>query len=233
MFDTFKSSKKGEINQELIDTFFSLSQDTQIKDILEECLVDIEDSMLDTIYHKGDVKLSKTFDTYEHRLCNIIIDGDLYIEGTLSTYYHPRTLIFVTGNVFVDNVISGGYLIVNKDLIVKKALIGDYNHGQVLVFGEAKAKLFYPEEHYFTLKGGIDLEYVFGNSFRLNENENNDLFVFNAKKNLSILNLLHDDFKALVNLETMKSEEYTEDLMEYIKKKELISYIYNNKPVFK
>jgi len=100
-------------------------------------------------------------------------------------------LLIVTGNATTKNLTTSGFLFIFGNLEVKQSLLGDYNHGSALIGGDISARLFYPEEYFFEVLGEINFTHAFGNSWRLNQNQNPEAFNWNDRKLSEFINELH------------------------------------------
>jgi len=233
-----KSGLKKEIDEPLKKHILSLAKDSVSKSMIEECLEDYEEFVYDTVYYKGDVTFDSSFNLFDNNFANVIIEGSLTINGLLNTYDDPSQLLLVTGDLKTTNLINSGFLVVNGNLEVEESLIGDYNHGQVYVEGNSKARFFHPEKHYFTIKGDITFNCAIGSSFGLNDNENKKVFNLKEKgleKLLSILNpdllkLLDEEYKELLDDGDIK---YTDEIWEVLERKDFLNHIRSGKSVLK
>lgn len=133
----------------------------------------------DTIVCEGDLIIEGNFDMYESGICNLIVTGDLIVNGTLEHFDDPSTLILVGNNLKVENLITAGTLIVCGNVEIKNALIGDYNDYSATIYGNVQAAFFYPEEHFFEIQGEIRFDRAYGNTWRVNNKENNIQFMSN------------------------------------------------------
>ncbi len=235
-----KSFKRGDFTDTLLEHIYSLSKDDRTKKMFDICLkgfkTDIESMAYDTIYYKGDLHINHSFNTFKSGICNLFIEGDLYVEGTIFTYDDPSTLIFVTGNVVSDNIINAGSFFVCGNLEVKHCLLGNYNHGMFVAYGDTKAELFYPEDHSFDLYKEINFKYAFGNTSRLNKNKSKKAFNFKEKDFKKLLSILHPNVLKLMDEEYKEIEdeiEYTDEIWEFLDVYKFYNYVEQGKPVLK
>ena len=167
----------------------------------------------------------------------LIVNGDLKVDGSIHVSDDLMQLLFVTGNVSANNVTTSGMLFVFEDLTVTNSILGDYNHGSAFIGGDMRAKFFYPEEYFFEVLGSAQFTYAFGNSWRLNQNQNPEVFNFNDKKLSEFINLLHEDIHAAADFENhhhlLEKPCSEEGLFDFIDSYEFCTYVKTGMPVFK
>lgn len=191
----------------------------------------------DIVFHEGDLHLSSLHCLRELKIGVFIIDGNLTVDGSISLSDDLMQLLFVTGNVTANNVTTSGMLFVFENLTVTNSLLGNYNHGSAFIGGDLSAKFFYPEEYFFEVLGSVQLTYAFGNSWRLNQNQNPEVFNYNNRKLGEFISYLHENIHAASDFENHKSllEQpcVEEGLFEFIDFYEFYSYVKIGKSVFK
>lgn len=109
----------------------------------------------------GDLHVPGDFDTFKHNLTGLIVKGNLTVDGVYEDQDYPQTYVLVTGNLRADTVITSGQLEVKGDLEAT-CLCGDYNDHSATICGVARARVFYPEDHFFTFKNRPKFELVIG-----------------------------------------------------------------------
>ncbi len=235
-----KSFKRGDFTDALLEHIYSLSKDDATKRTFDKCLEDFKthiDSMpCDTVYYKGDLHIKHAFNFFKSNFCNLFIEGNLYVDGTIRASDESLSLIFVTGNVVADNIINASTFLVYGNVEVKHCLLGDYNHGMFVVYGDTKAELFYPEELSFELYKDINFKYAFGNTYRLNENKSKKVFNFKEKDFKKLLSILHPNVLKLMDEEYKEIEdeiEYTDEIWEFLDVYKFYNYVEQGKPVLK
>ncbi len=191
----------------------------------------------DFVFHAGDLHLSNLYCLEQLEIGALIIEGNLTVDGSIDLNDDLMEILVVTGNVTANNVTISGALLVYGDLTVSNCLLGDYNHGSTIVEGDLTAKFFHPEEYFFEVNGAVNFTYAFGNSWRLNENQNSAAFNWNARPLGDFVPLLHDNLQKAARFENnpifLADACEKESLFEYLDRYEFISYVMAGKPVFK
>ncbi|MBW1298473.1 hypothetical protein [Aquimarina litoralis] len=190
------------------------------------------------LYHKGDFSVQGNLDLFRSGISGLIVEGNLVVNGKVITYDDPETFLLVTGNLTINSLKNSGMLEVGGDLNANEFIIGDYNHGFVSVHRNAKTPFFYPEEHFFTIHGSIDFNYALGNSYRLNNNQNPEVFKIYKMKLDDALALFHEDVLQLIDPDFFdyKNEgqvQDVEELFDFLNMDDIIKRVAQNKPVFK
>ena len=195
------------------------------------------DTEKDIVFHDGNLHVSNLHCMRELEIGLLIVNGDLKVDGSIHVSDDLMQLLFVTGNVSANNVTTSGMLFVFEDLTVTNSILGDYNHGSAFIGGDMRAKFFYPEEYFFEVLGSAQFTYAFGNSWRLNQNQNPEVFNFNDKKLSEFINLLHEDIHAAADFENhhhlLEKPCSEEGLFDFIDSYEFCTYVKTGMPVFK
>jgi len=90
----------------------------------------------------------------------IMITGNMEVTGFIRTYVdEPDTFLIVHQNLKAKNLMNLGFLEVWGDMTIEESLVGDYNHGAAYIAGNVKANFYYPEEHYFDIRGKTDFNF--------------------------------------------------------------------------
>lgn len=212
-------------------------QYTEVPEIVTHVVNQAISNKQDVVFHKGDLHLSDLHSLYKLWVWLLIVDWDLEVDNTISLIDDPMQLLLVTGNVIVKDITTSGFLFVFWDLIVKQSVLGDYNDGSAFIGWNISAQLFYPEEYFFEVLWDINFDYAFGNSWRLNQNDNPEAFNWNDKKLSDLIENIHSNILSAADfsqnkalLEKPCSEE---GLFEFIDNYEFMNYCRANKPVFK
>lgn len=116
----------------------------------------------DSIVVDGDLRIAGDFDTAAHGLCRLVVTGSLRVSGLYRDHDDPETAVFVLGNLEAQRAITNGALCVGKNVVVRETLVGYYNDHCAEILGSVTAKLFAPENHFFTIKGKLSVEHVLG-----------------------------------------------------------------------
>ena len=210
-------------------------EDTEFQFIsLLEDLLRVEGDNV-AIYCKGDIKINDLSNFEKLGIRALIVDGNLDVDMTINLSEDPKQLLFVTGNVTAKNIVTAGDLIVTESVTVSSCVIGDYNHGSTRIFGDLRARFFYPEEYFFGVDGGVHFTYAFGNPWRLNENTCPEVFNYNDVSVGDFLNLLHPDIRNNIDLSvTAYLAEPCKDggVWMYIDRYQFIQYVQQCQPVF-
>ncbi|MBP2615513.1 hypothetical protein [Chryseobacterium jejuense] len=79
----------------------------------------------------------------------VFIEGNLTVKNIYNHESDGSTCLCVLGNLEADNIIVGGQeLYITGNLTVRECFWGNYNHGDLIVQGETKAKVFVATEGY-------------------------------------------------------------------------------------
>lgn len=99
------------------------------------------------------LNLDELFNDY----CAIIIQGDLTAKNIYNEETDGSSGLIVLGHLIADNIVVGGQeIFVNKNLTVNELYWGDYNHGELVVNGKIKAKVFMATDYGFDNERFID-----------------------------------------------------------------------------
>lgn len=95
----------------------------------------------------------------------ILIEGNLIVKNVYNYESDGSICLCVLGNLEADNMIVGGQeLYIIGNLTVRECFWGNYNHGDLIVQGETKAKVFVATEgyHYDYKKERINADFFLG-----------------------------------------------------------------------
>lgn len=187
----------------------------------------------ETVFHDGDLELDDLSDLDALGLARLIVRGHLTVRGSVRITDDPAQLLIVTGDLRAAHVLTGGGLVVLGNLGVAGCLMGDYNHGSTYVRGDARAKLFYPEEYFFEIGGACELGIAFGNSYRLDENQRPEAMTYNERTVADVIARLHPDLRAQLDLsvDTYLTSP-AKAVWQYIDWRSFMRYCASGAPVF-
>lgn len=224
-----KSVLKGEITPEQIESLIAHYPSIDLG-IVRSHLEGITFFEEDTVICEGDLEINGNFELFDHKICNLIVTGNLTVNGTLENFDDPATMVLVGKNLKAKNLVTAGSLFVCGDLEVEHALIGDYNDYSAEILGNVTAAFFYPEEHHFEVGGEISFDRAFGNTWRLNSDDNEVDFMSSKEAyNLFREEIMVDPVSAELLPELADDDEF----FEYIDSRVLIKRIRENEPIFK
>ncbi|MEU5164002.1 hypothetical protein AB0G74_30910 [Streptomyces sp. NPDC020875] len=128
---------------------------------LTEALDEFEDHIGDLRLVEGDLRISGDLDLTRERVGLLMVLGDLVVDGAYADSDDPESFLLVTGDMRARDVVTAGWLEVHGDLSTG-CLIGDYNDCSASIGGDVSARLFYGEEHHFTIGGALGADAVIG-----------------------------------------------------------------------
>lgn len=167
MIEGARSFKQGQVTHEealaLIDRFRLPHKVEQLR----KDLPDIEHFTSDLYVVEGDLQIAGDLDLQVEGAWILVVLGDLAVGGAYSDSDDPESFLLVTGSMTVRDVVTAGWLEVHGNLDVAKHLIGDYNDCSAYIGGDVRARLLYPEEHYFEIGGTVHVENAVGNRSRV------------------------------------------------------------------
>jgi hypothetical protein len=124
-------------------------------------LDDFEDHTGDVWFAEGDLHIPGDLDLTREGVWLLIVLGDLTVGGVYGDSDEPESFSLVTGHMRARDVVTAGWLEVHGDLSTDR-LIGDYNDCGAHIGGDVHARLFYGEEHHFTVGGALGAGAVIG-----------------------------------------------------------------------
>lgn len=124
-------------------------------------LAELAGSTTDVLFADGDLSVPGDLDLSDEQAYLLVVHGDLTVGGCYCDSDDPESFLLVTGDMRARDVVTAGWLEVHGDLHTGR-LIGDYNDCSALIGGNVHAELFYGEEHWFTVGGGVDASAVVG-----------------------------------------------------------------------
>jgi hypothetical protein len=123
---------------------------------------ELTDYAYDSVIVDGDLVIDGDLNTFKAGLCRLVVTGSLRVAGLYHDYSDPETAVFVLGDFEAGRVITSGALAVAGDVTVRGALVGDYNDHSAELHGDVRARLFIPENHFFTIRKTLTVEHVLG-----------------------------------------------------------------------
>lgn len=161
MIANVRSYKKNQVSQaEVITAIGRFHDDYKIKHVTA-ALDEIEDYTGDVWFVDGDLHIPGDLDLTDESVYLLVVLGDLVVDGAYGDSDDPESFLLVTGNMRARDVVTGGWLEVHGDLSTDR-LIGDYNDCSAYIGGDVHARLFYGEEHHFTIGGALIANAVIG-----------------------------------------------------------------------
>ncbi|WP_431781483.1 hypothetical protein [Streptomyces chumphonensis] len=119
------------------------------------------DAVRDVWVADGDLHVPGDLDLTRERVHFLAVLGDLTVDGVYRDSDDPESLLLVTGAMRARDVVTAGWLDVYGDLTTDR-LVGDYNDCSARVDGDVRARLFYGENHHFTIGGALLADTVIG-----------------------------------------------------------------------
>lgn len=104
----------------------------------------------------GDCVVVGDLDTDEHEIAVLVVRGSLTVGGYFRDHSDDGpTVTVVLGDLRAKNVVTAGLLEVKGSMVVREAVVGDYNDGGVLIHGGLQADLFMPMEIGYAIRGEV------------------------------------------------------------------------------
>lgn len=161
MIANVRSYMKNQVSRaEVITAIGRFHDDYKIKHVAA-ALDEIEDCTGDIWLVDDDLHIPGDLDLAHERAYLLVVLGDLVVDGAYGDSDDPESFLLVTGNMRARDVVTAGWLEVHGDLSTDR-LIGDYNDCSAYIGGDVHARLFYGEEHHFTIGGGLIANAVVG-----------------------------------------------------------------------
>ncbi|MFF9566224.1 hypothetical protein [Streptomyces sp. NPDC014685] len=160
MITNARSYKENQVSRAEVLTAISRFHDKYSIERVTAALDEIEDYANDIwlvdhdLHIPGDLELAQS-------AYLLVVLGDLIVDGVYDDSHYPESFLLVTGNMRARDVVTGGWLEVHGDLNTDR-LIGDYNDCGAYIGGDVHARLFYGEEHHFTIGGALSANAVIG-----------------------------------------------------------------------
>lgn len=117
---------------------------------ITDMLDSINSYATDILVSNGDLHISGDLDLD----VQLLVDGNLSVDGCYRDSDDPQTITLVTGDLTARDIITAGFLEVHGNLTCGR-LLGDYNDCSAYISNDVTADLFYPENHSFTIGGGL------------------------------------------------------------------------------
>lgn len=116
----------------------------------------------------GDLEIAGDFSTWGERLSGLIVTGSLRVRGRYADSDDPATYVLVLGDFEAREAWTAGQLEIQGDATIAETLVGDYNDYSCNIGGDLRARLFFPEEHFFEIGGEVRIGAAVGNRYRIN-----------------------------------------------------------------
>ncbi|MFO0672646.1 MAG: hypothetical protein U0235_24040 [Polyangiaceae bacterium] len=139
---------------------FELSPMTKV---IHRMLGELDDYDGDFLVHDGPLTISGDLSVSELGAVVLIVKGNLTVTGCYSDTDDPQTITRVDGELRAGAIVTAGFLEVRGDVICEGPFFGDYNDCNCLVTGSVRCDLFYPEEHFFEVRGDLVARAALGN----------------------------------------------------------------------
>lgn len=220
-----------------LETIIPMIEFDEYKNIFDNVVRTTLGNKKEFVYHEGDLHLRNLHCLEELEIGVLVVNGNLIVDGSIRLYDDPLEMLVVTGSINTKNIVTSGFIFCFNNVTVSECIMGDYNDCSTFIKGNLEARFFYPEEYFFKVNGEIKIEHAFGNSWRLNEDENRDVFNWNNRKLSDFIKLLNDRIHKGASFNENKSllDDLCEDrgLFEYIERQDFMNYIIAGNPVFK
>ncbi|MFZ5438857.1 MAG: hypothetical protein ACOZQL_02550 [Myxococcota bacterium] len=155
--------KKGSLTLEEAQSLADRFALSPMAKVIRSMLRAIGDSDRDLYLHEGDLVVEGPLSVAELGALVLVVKGDLVVKGCYSDADDPQTITLVEGNLRAASIVTAGFLEVRGDVRCDGPMLGDYNDCNCLVHGSVHCNLFYPEEHFFEVRGGLVARVALGN----------------------------------------------------------------------
>jgi hypothetical protein len=145
--------------QTLADRFELKPMATWIRGMLGE----IDDHDGDVLLHEGDLVVDGSLTVAELGAVVLVVRGDLEVKGCFADSDDPETITLVEGDLRAAGIVTAGFLEVRGDVRCTGPVLGDYNDCNCLVHGSIHCDIFFPEEHFFEVRGDLIARVALGN----------------------------------------------------------------------
>lgn len=157
-----RSLRQGQVSEDEVRGLLGRFADAYKTRATLEVLAETDSSSYyDIFVASGDLEVAGDLDMMKEEAGVLVVDGSLTVQGAYSDYDDPETFLLVTGDMSARDVQTAGWLEVHGNLTVG-SLIGDYNDCGAWIGGDVRARLFYGEEHHFTIGGRLMAGAVIG-----------------------------------------------------------------------
>ncbi|MER5989335.1 hypothetical protein [Streptomyces sp. NPDC001787] len=161
MIANVRSYKKNQVSRAEVITAIGLSHNDYMIKHVTAALDEFEGYTADIGFVDGDLHIPGGLDLTDESVYLLVVLGDLVVDGAYGDDDYPESFLLVTGNMRARDIVTGGWLEVHGDLSTDR-LIGDYNDCSAHIGGDVHARLFYGEEHHFTIGGALIANAVIG-----------------------------------------------------------------------
>lgn len=108
----------------------------------------------DILVADGDLHVAGDLILLAERALVLAVSGSLLVDGLYRDYDSPESFLLVSGDMRARDVITTGWLEVRGSLEAG-TLIGDFNDCAARIGGDVRVRVFYGEEHHFTIGGSL------------------------------------------------------------------------------
>lgn len=156
-----RSYKQGQVSRdEALAAIAKLRVEYKVKHVTA-ALDELDDYDADLWIVDGDLHVTGDLNLSTEGAYLLAVLGDLVVDGSYADYDDPESFLLVTGSMRARDIVTAGWLEVHGDLVVDR-LVGDYNDCAAYLGGDVTCRLFYGEEHHFTIRGALTAGVVLG-----------------------------------------------------------------------
>ncbi len=131
--------------------------------VIRGMLGEIDDYDGDVLLHEGDLVAEGPLTVAELGALVLVVRGDLVVKGCYADSDDPQTITLVEGDLRATGIVTAGFLEVRGDVRCAGPFLGDYNDCNCLVHGSVHCDIFFPEEHFFEVRGDLVARVALGN----------------------------------------------------------------------
>ncbi len=158
-----RSLKQGTLSPAEADALADRFQLKPMAKVIRSMLSEIDDYEGDVYLHEGDLVVDGPLSVAALNALVLVVQGDLVVKGAYSDADDPQTITLVEGSLHATGIVTAGFLEVRGDVRCAGPMLGDYNDCNCLVHGSVHCDLFFPEEHYFEVRGDLAARVALGN----------------------------------------------------------------------
>ena len=155
--------KQGTMSPAEADALADRFQLNPMAKVIRSMLSEIDDHDGDVYLYEGDLVVDGPLSVAELGAIVLVVQGDLVVRGAYSDADDPQTITLVEGSLHATGIVTAGFLEVRGDIRCAGPMLGDYNDCNCLVHGSIHCDLFFPEEHFFEVRGDLVARVALGN----------------------------------------------------------------------
>lgn len=155
--------KRGTLSRAQAEDLANGFQLKPMARVIRDLLGEIDDCDGDFLFHDGDLVVDGPFSVATAGALVLVVRGDLVVRGSYSDSDDPQTITLVERDLRAAGIVTAGFLEVRGDVRCDGPMLGDYNDCNCLVHGSVHCDLFYPEEHFFEVRGDLCAKVALGN----------------------------------------------------------------------